>query len=156
MENVFRCWSCSIVSGANGQQQSAMMPSASVNEEVSLAAQQQAYKGYTLAEESVALSMASGDLCQQEVDCQEERIMNASAPSSSMGIPVQVLSQTPSLVYADPDNSYSVSKEMGTKSYMSEQTNVCKVCLMYCLCPVNPRLSYGALTGQHFGVPSVM
>lgn len=132
-----------------------MMPSASVNEEVSLAQQQQAYKGYALAEESGTLSMASGDLCQQEVDCQEER-MNASAPSSSMGIPVQVLSQTPSLVYTDPDNSYSVSKEMGTKSYMSEQTNVCKVCLMYCLGPVNSRLSYGALTGQHFSVPTVI
>lgn len=125
-------WFCSIVSGATSQQPSAMIANASINEEVS-GPQQQGFNSYALAEESVALSMASGDLhqhhIQQEVDCREERI-NASAPSSSMGIPQQMLNQSASLVYTDHDNSYSVAKDVSAKRFMSEQTNVCKVCLV--------------------------
>lgn len=119
---------CSIVSGASSQR-STNMSNAPIAEEVSVPTQQ-GFKNYSMAEESVSLSLPpSAELhqhhSQQEVDCREERSI-ASATSSSMGLPPQVLSQA---AYTDQDCSYSVAKDIiSTKNYLSEQTNVCKVC----------------------------
>lgn len=103
------------------------MVNATIAEEVSVTTQQ-GYKNYSLAEEAVSLSMPSTELhqhhAQQEVDCRDERV-TALATSSSMGLAPQVLSQA---AYTDQDCSYSVAKDISAKNYLSEQTNVCKVC----------------------------